>query len=65
MFPVEFLTNNLKRYYDARQFRDLDMIVEISLVIISLIAGHVKLCINGIAGEVVLYMKCPPGPFVE
>ena len=39
-FRVEFLTNKLERYSGTRPFRDLYMIVSVSLIIISLIVGQ-------------------------
>ena len=49
-FRVEFLTNKLERYSGTRPFRDLYMLVAVSLLIISLIVGQFKLCISAIAG---------------
>ena len=50
-FRVEFLTNKLERYSDTRPFRDLYMLVAVSLLIISLIVGQFKLCISAIQGR--------------
>ena len=49
-FRVEFLTNKLERYSGTRPFRDLYMLVAVSLLIISLIVGQFKLRISAIAG---------------
>ena len=49
-FRVEFLTNKLERYLGTRPFRDLYMLVAVSLLIISFIVGQFKLCISAIAG---------------
>ena len=43
--------NLLERYSGARPFSDLYMIVTVSLLMISFILGHLRLCINGLADE--------------
>ena len=43
--------NLLERYSGARTFSDLYMIVAVSLLMKSLIVGHFRLCINGLADE--------------
>ena len=46
--------NLLERYSGARPFSDLYMIVAVSLLMISFIFGHFRLCINGL----VLFQFC-------
>ena len=50
-----FLTNNVERYSDTRPYRDLYMVVAVSLLITSFIGGHFDLRIDGVEGEIVRY----------
>ena len=51
IFRVEFFTNFLERYSGARPFSNLYIVVAVLLLIILLIVGHLRLCINGLADE--------------
>ena len=54
-FRVEFWTNKLEGYSSTRPFRDLYMAVAVSLRIISLTVGQIKLSISAIADDKIYF----------